>query len=332
MGLACKVPCRGRWSLFRPSGIGLIFTPTYTALSPTAVFCPTAGFYVLPKIDVKKLSLSSFNWKEVYFGMLTACFDASGTVHDKPYLIVAGYLGSADDWVSFDKQWAQRLPEGIAYFRRSECATNTGQFVGWDKKPTEKDELLRDLIGIIDSTTIRKTGCIIANAILKESLSPEIETQFHLHAYAFGGIVSVSEFYKWRHGRQIAAPLEYIFERGDDGANELRKVMDIFGTPDPIFRAKVETKDRKGNPILAFTGLQAADFLAWEMSQLIKGTPTEYLELLDKKDGDPTLLTVDTINDFDDLFRQVATDDEFAKKISEKQKQPLRQRVSQDKD
>ncbi len=250
--------------------------------------------------------------------MLTACFDASGTVHDKPYLIVAGYLASAEDWISFEKQWMDRLPKGIAYFRRSECATNSGQFEGWDNKADVKDELLRDLIGIIEKTTLRKTGCIIENAILKENLSPDIETQFHLHAYAFGGIVSVSEFYKYKHSRGMTTP-EWIFEKGDHGANELRKLMDIFGTSEPIFKGKIDSHDRKGNLIPRFTGLQAADFLAWEMSQLMRRTPTPYLELLDKKCGDPTQLSVKTINDFNELFRQLATDDEFAKKIREKQ-------------
>jgi hypothetical protein len=279
----------------------------------------------------KTVALSRFDWREVRFGMLTACFDASGTVHDKPYLVVAGYLASADNWILFEKQWMERLPKDVKFFRRSECATNTGQFVGWEQRTTEKNNLLCDLIKIIDQATICKTGCMIANDILKENLSPEIETQFHLHAYAFGGIVSVSEFYKWRHNRRISVPFEWVFEKGDDGANELRKVMDIFGTSEPLFRGKIDTYDRKGNLIPRFTGLQAADFLAWEMSQLLYGRPTEYLALLDKKDGDPTVLSVKTLKDFDELFRLVGTDDEFVQKIREKQKQPLKQRVIQDK-
>ena len=261
--------------------------------------------------------------------MLTACFDASGTVHDKPYLIVAGYLASTDDWISFDGQWTERLPEGIAYFRRSECATNTGQFVGWNKKEAEKDKLLRDLIEIINSTTIGKTGCIVENHILKANLSPKVEAQFHLHAYAFAGIVSISEFYKWREKEQINAPFELIFEKGDDGAKELRKCMDIFGTPEPLFRGKVDSYDRKGNLIPRFTGLQAADFLAWEMSRLKHGIFSPYLELLDKNPGDPQEHQIKSIREFNRLLRRVATDYEFAKKIKEKQKNPSQERVSQ---
>jgi len=146
--------------------------------------------------------------------MFTACFDASGTVHDKntPHMIMAGYLARTDQWISFEKQWLARLKiDNIAYFRRSECASNTGQFAGWDKKPkAKKNKLLRDLIGIINHTTICKTGCIVENRILKATLSQEIETQFHLHAYAFTGIVSVSELYKWRDREQIDAPIECV--------------------------------------------------------------------------------------------------------------------------
>lgn len=157
------------------------------------------------------------------------------------------------------------------------------------------------------------------NRILKATLSPEIETQFHLHAYAFAGIVSVSELYKWRERQQISAPIEWIFERGDDGANELRKCMDIFGTSEPKFREKVERRDRKGKLLLAFTGLQAADFLAWEMSQLKREIFSPYLKSLDEKSGDPAEHQVKSIEELNELLSKAATYGEFQKKIKEKQ-------------
>jgi hypothetical protein len=246
-------------------------------------------------------------------------------------MIVSGYVATADQWALFEKQWLARLKsDNLLYFRRSECASNTGQFVGWDKRLVEKDKLLRDLIGVINSNTICKTGCIVENRILKAILSPEVETQFHLHAYAFAGIVSVSELYKWRDREHISAPIEWIFEQGDDGANELRKCMDIFGTSEPKFREKVERRDRKGKPLMAFTGLQAADFLAWEMAQLKRGIFSPYLISLDEKTGDPAEHQVKSIEELNELLRKAATHDEFQKKIKEKQSSKQRLRKHRD--
>ncbi len=117
----------------------------------------------------KTVALSRLLWQEVQFAMFTAAFDASGTVHDQPYLIMAGYLATADQWMTFDRRWLKRLRDDkISYFRRSECASNTKQFNDWDKKPTEKkDKLLRDLIKIINDTTERKTGCIVEHRTKK---------------------------------------------------------------------------------------------------------------------------------------------------------------------
>ena len=103
--------------------------------------------------------------------------------------------------------------------------------------------------------------------------------------------------------------------------------MDIFGTSEPIFREKLERKNRKGKPLLAFTGLQAADFLAWEMSQLKRRIFSPYLELLDEKTGDPADHQIGSIEELNELLRKAASHEEFQKKIKEKQSST--QRVSQ---
>lgn len=88
--------------------------------------------------------------------MFTACFDASGTVHDRPYLVVGGYVSSADDWLLFDQEWQRRLSQdGLSYFRRSDCESNRGEFEEWKGKREAKDALLRDLITIISKNRIR---------------------------------------------------------------------------------------------------------------------------------------------------------------------------------
>jgi hypothetical protein len=251
--------------------------------------------------------------------MFTACFDASGTVHDQPYLVVGGYVSSTDDWLLFDQEWHRRLSQdGLSYFRRSDCESNRGEFEEWKGKREAKDALLRDLITIISKNTYRKFGCMITNKILEEKLLPEVKKDFHLHAYAFAGIVSVSQVYKWAFTNKIRTPIEWIFEDGDDGKGELIKNMRMYGHPYPSFRPKKD-KLENGIPTPAFTGLQAADFLAYEMFQMLKNQKVSpYLKLLHEKIGEPCQLTIDSIEQYNQFFKNIENLDEFVAILSGK--------------
>jgi len=265
----------------------------------------------------KTVALSRFDWREITLAMFTACFDASGTVHDQPYLVVAGYVSSANDWIRFDQDWQQRLrQDGLSYFHRADCESNRGEFSGWKGKERAKDKLLHDLITIVSRNTYRKVGCMISNKVLAEKLLPEVKRDFHLHAYAFAGIVSVSQVYKWAFTNKIRTPIEWIFEDGDDGKGELMANMRMYGYPYPSFRPKKDRLDN-GSLIPAFTGLQAADYLAYEMFQMLKNQKVSpYLRLLHEKIGEPSLLTVKSVEEYNQFFKSIGNLDEFVARLS----------------
>lgn len=272
----------------------------------------------------KTAALSRMPWQEVQFAMFTAAFDASGTVHDQRHLVVAGFVASADDWILFDREWKKRLKQdGISYFHRVDCENNKQEFANWSGKDRAKERLLFDLISIIQSHTYRKFACMITNEIVESEMSPEIKAKFHLHAYAFAGIVSISQVYKWAHGELIKTPIEWIFEDGDDGKGELMQCMELFGFPPPDFRPKIDTQDKIGNIRPAFTGLQAADFLAYELFQLMKQLnreskkpPSPYLERFDEQIGAVHPLTVKSVQEFDQFFKCIENLDEFVARLS----------------
>jgi len=212
--------------------------------------------------------------------------------------------------------------DGISYFHRVDCENNKREFARWSGKNRAKEELLFDLISIIKTHTYRKFGCIITNEIVESELSSEIKTKFHLHAYAFAGIVCISRVYKWAHHEHIKA-LEWVFEDGDDGKGELMQCMELHGLPPPIFRPKVDRQDRVGNLRMAFTGLQAADFLAYELFQLMKQVGAEskkpqgpYLDQFSTQLEEPQLLTVKAVREFDQFFKGIKNLDEFVARLS----------------
>jgi hypothetical protein len=67
-------------------------------------------------------------WKDGLFGMLTACFDASGHP-TQPVLVVAGFIAPAPEWEHFEREWKDRLAiDGITSFHMQEFAQSSGVF------------------------------------------------------------------------------------------------------------------------------------------------------------------------------------------------------------
>jgi hypothetical protein len=97
--------------------------------------------------------------------MLTAAFDCSKD-KDRKYFIMAGFVSSADEWVSFDVEWRNRLTDdGLAYFHMQRLAhADTHPQKPFDKtwigQKKRRQTLLSDLLDIIKSHAWRKFACI----------------------------------------------------------------------------------------------------------------------------------------------------------------------------
>lgn len=117
--------------------------------------------------------------------MLTACFDASGSENDPktPYLAVAGYVSTADRWITFSQLWNTRLREdGLDYFRMSEFAHSTKSFAGWKLEENRRRNLLKDLVELIKTHTIKMFGCAVKISAMQD-MTIETRAQFHLTSY-----------------------------------------------------------------------------------------------------------------------------------------------------
>ena len=198
--------------------------------------------------------------------MFTACFDAGGSQHDQQFLVVAGFVSSNDTWTKFDRLWRERLAEdGIRYFHMEEFAHFRGEFRnGWRDKETKRKSLLSDLLDIIRSHAFRKFGCAIDHKQLTDVITKKEREKYLLDAYSFAGLYCAHQVNQWRVTERLSTQPDLVFEDGDLGKGHLidRLKKDGFGTP--IFRLKKDT-EISGYNSLAFTPLQAADFLAYEI-------------------------------------------------------------------
>lgn len=201
--------------------------------------------------------------------MLSAAFDASGSKHDQPVLIVAGFVSTVDAWVDFDREWKSRLDkDGLDYFHANEFAQSSGSFAdGWKNNEKRRRALLADLMGIIQSHAHQKVASIVVNSALNAKMDKGVRDSFYLEAYPLAGRTvakKVADYARSFHAKHFP---EFIFEDGDLDHGMLMTRFKKDGYPEPIFRPKRDTVDRK-NPDLIKRGyrpLQAADLLAYEL-------------------------------------------------------------------
>lgn len=117
-------------------------------------------------------------------GMFTACFDASGQEKEHPYMVVAGFISSADEWIKFSEAWNEKLMEyGLDHFRASDCQNYQGQFATWKGNDAKRIALWCDLLTIIKGATFQKFGCGIEVSDWASRISRATKTRWRLNAY-----------------------------------------------------------------------------------------------------------------------------------------------------
>lgn len=212
----------------------------------------------------KTIALSRFDWKEIRFGMFTACFDASGSQHDQDFMVVAGFVSTADCWIEFDALWKARLAaDGLSYFHMVEFAQSSEQFKkGWRDNEPRRRRLLSDLMDIICRYAFRRFGCAIQNPVFKASTTEEERERHFLNAYSMAAITCAAQVANW-HEKNNGLAVNLVFEDGDLGKGDLMTLLKADFRSVPSFRPKRDRPTALGiNP--AFTPLQAADFYAYE--------------------------------------------------------------------
>lgn len=211
------------------------------------------------------------------FLMLTLAFDAGG---DKltDYLTVAGFASSVEDWDTFSIKWQERLDrEGISFFRAVDANNFRGPFEHWRELPEPnrvklRENLFRDLMGLIHSHTYQKFSSTIVNKDYANTDNAG-RREFAECAYSFAARDCeqkarrwLKEDPYWRSCRHMK--VSCVFELGDEGQANLRdRLRKDRGNMPANFRPKLDTPREDGEIEHAFIPLQAADWLAWEINR-----------------------------------------------------------------
>ena len=209
--------------------------------------------------------------------MLTCAFDAGGDGRS-PFLTVAGFASSTEDWDQFSVAWKKRLErDGIEYFHASDLDSFHGPFRHWHDRPDRKDlsrSLCNDLMDILKRHVYHKFAHTIINQAFME-LTPQLREEFSLCAYSLAGRTCdrfVREWIKREPGFR-GKPYELVFELGDEGKGKLQKRLAQDYKTFPIFKPKRNRQLEDGTLLPAFIPLQAADWLANEVNRMAKQFP-----------------------------------------------------------
>lgn len=83
-----------------------------------------------------------------YIIVIRAYLDDSGTHRDSPVVVVAGFLGSEDEWKALEPSWQARLAQdGVKRFHMTHCLAGEKEFGA--KPRWRRDLLIDDLTAII---------------------------------------------------------------------------------------------------------------------------------------------------------------------------------------
>lgn len=197
--------------------------------------------------------------------MFTAFFDGAGSRHDQRFMVVAGFVSTADVWLEFDHKWRTRLAQdGLNCFHMVEFAQSRGEFKnGWKGNEARRRALLSDLMDIIKAHAFRRFGSAIENNLLTESLSPDERRQKFINTYSFLGITCAAQIANWHESNKSPNPIHIVFEDGDLGKGDLQMLLKADFNLAPSFLPKKDKMTPLGL-VKGYTPLQAADFYAYE--------------------------------------------------------------------
>jgi len=242
--------------------------------------------------------------------MLTCAFDVSKDQPLQKNLVMAGFVSEAERWKEYDLKWRARLAaDNLSYFHMRSFAQSDGPFKDWRDKEDKRRTLLRDLLDLIAEHAYHKFACVVTSQSYA-SLSEAAKHHFAPTAIAVAAKFCAGLVYTWRdQNRYQDQNPRFVFEQGDEDKGSLITIMESLTGYAPSFEYK---KDNPEKQIIAFTPLQAADILAYEVKKIAdnlgKPLPENFrfrfpYQQLDKIPGEPRVFDLESVPEAENIAR-----------------------------
>ncbi|HEY6253092.1 MAG TPA: hypothetical protein VI685_24295 [Candidatus Angelobacter sp.] len=202
-----------------------------------------------------------------------ACFDASyQKTPDGSHTIVAGYLATIEQWEQWETNWKLVLAEfNVPYFKMSEfIGRREGAYadVKW-KSETYRARFLAKLAAVTRDWVDASFATLLSQRVFDfHNLFYELDQHYNPYALC-GRDCGIRTMNFIREERDSNLPIDFIFERGDEGRGMLMEGMLAAGLRSPVFsKPRPDLKNPQADiddpPVLP---LQACDLVAYEIGR-----------------------------------------------------------------
>lgn len=211
-------------------------------------------------------------WRYVV-GVLKAFIDDSGSGGDSPWVVLAGYVATAEAWNGFEAAWCQVLADNprIDCFHASEAESlrGAGQWAGVSKD--ERDSKLDRLIAVIQKFELQPISVRMRQSEyerqIKGGVPPFWDDPYYILLNAL--IVQFGSLIPDRF--PDAGQVELVFDNHERhrkrGLRFYNRMADGVQSLSEIINPNIHYENDED-----FPGLQAADLLAWQIRRAFSVT------------------------------------------------------------
>lgn len=194
-------------------------------------------------------------------------FDDSGKVQDRPSLVVAGFVGTLDQWSLLARQWNPLLEKyRLGYFHSNECEHGNGEFdkarkSEW-KDPRLRSECRMEFVAAIVSAGL--TGFVAGVVSADYKALNQADRKRIGTAFSFAAQTLVVEVKNWANRSNVYELFPYLFEAGSHGYGEFAEIFKKAAANE--IRRNAYRMQEVGVVGKESVGAQSADLLAYEYS------------------------------------------------------------------
>jgi hypothetical protein len=196
-------------------------------------------------------------------------FDDSGTDGANEIAIAACYVSSKEQWDEFNRNWKEILEdENFDHFHMAEFVAKpeAGHKPFCDWSDEKKKRVYRRLAAAINVRVRHGFAIAVPKRRFDACAFQEFRKEYAENHYVFAVKSLFGLLEKWRTKYCVAVPMQYVFDHGSLGEQQLGGIWDKYSRDE---RARTRYGIADDGVLFQsktlFKPLQAADILAWQM-------------------------------------------------------------------
>ena len=194
---------------------------------------------------------------------ITGYLDDSGSDAGNPYVVVAGFAASVEQWDRFTDEWLTVEKEFAAppFHAKSfdDARRGHGFYSEWAE--ARRRDYMNRLLGVIVRRTFMSFSTGLSTSAYNAVVRPDPKLRkYFKSSYGFAALHTIIRMEDWRNRTRPGVPLSFVLDEGHANSGEVRSVAkEVLVGADRLIEGVTTADDEKLPP------LRAADLLAFEL-------------------------------------------------------------------